>query len=84
MDIGFTGPQSRNTRHEADFLPPDKVNVFVMRAESNVFCFMLEQWQEKTRALKQGMMQELLTGRVRLVQGTEGTRVTFDAEARYG
>jgi len=27
----------------------------------------LEQKQAKTRALKQGMMQELLTGRVRLV-----------------
>ena len=28
---------------------------------------MLEQRQAKTRALKQGMMQELLTGRTRLV-----------------
>jgi type I restriction enzyme S subunit len=27
----------------------------------------LEQRREKTRALKQGMMQELLTGRTRLV-----------------
>jgi type I restriction enzyme S subunit len=27
----------------------------------------LEQWRDKTRALKQGMMQELLTGRTRLV-----------------
>jgi type I restriction enzyme S subunit len=27
----------------------------------------LEQRRDKTRALKQGMMQELLTGRVRLV-----------------
>jgi type I restriction enzyme S subunit len=30
---------------------------------------MLETRREKTRALKQGMMQELLTGRIRLVQG---------------
>ena len=29
----------------------------------------LEQRQEKTRMLKQGMMQELLTGRIRLVKG---------------
>jgi len=27
----------------------------------------LEQQRDKTRALKQGMMQELLTGRIRLV-----------------
>lgn len=27
----------------------------------------LEQWREKTRVLEQGMMQELLTGRTRLV-----------------
>jgi type I restriction enzyme, S subunit len=31
----------------------------------------LEARREKTRALKQGMMQELLTGRIRLVQGAE-------------
>jgi type I restriction enzyme S subunit len=30
----------------------------------------LEQRREKTRALKQAMMQELLTGRTRLVQFT--------------
>ena len=29
----------------------------------------LEQRREKTRALKQGMMQELLTGKTRLVTG---------------
>ena len=28
---------------------------------------LLEQQRDKTRALKQGMMQELLTGRIRLV-----------------
>lgn len=22
MDIGFTGPETRNTRHEAEFYPP--------------------------------------------------------------
>jgi type I restriction enzyme S subunit len=31
----------------------------------------LEARREKTRALKQGMMQELLTGRIRLVKGAE-------------
>lgn len=31
----------------------------------------LEQRREKTRALKQAMMQELLTGRTRLVSGAE-------------
>jgi type I restriction enzyme S subunit len=33
----------------------------------------LEQRREKTRALKQAMMQELLTGRTRLVAGAEVT-----------
>jgi hypothetical protein len=32
-----------------------------------------EQRRDKTRALKQGMMQELLTGRVRLVDSGELT-----------
>lgn len=32
---------------------------------------LLENRREKTRSLKQGMMQELLTGRIRLVQGVE-------------
>ena len=32
----------------------------------------LEQRREKTRALKQGMMQELLTGRTRLVRPENG------------
>jgi type I restriction enzyme S subunit len=27
-----------------------------------------DQWREKTRALKQAMMQELLTGKTRLVE----------------
>jgi type I restriction enzyme, S subunit len=31
----------------------------------------LEQRREKTRALKQGMMQELLTGRTRLISPKE-------------
>ena len=30
---------------------------------------MLEKRRHKTNSLKQGMMQELLTGRIRLVQG---------------
>ena len=34
----------------------------------------LEQRREKTRALKQAMMQELLTGRTRLVSPAAGMR----------
>ena len=34
----------------------------------------LEQRREKTRALKQAMMQELLTGRTRLVSPDAGTK----------
>lgn len=33
----------------------------------------MEQRREKTRALKQGMMQELLTGRIRLVPPQRAT-----------
>jgi len=32
----------------------------------------LEQRREKTRSLKQGMMQELLTGKTRLVESVAG------------
>lgn len=36
----------------------------------------LEDRRDKTRALKQGMMQELLTGRIRLVLKRPGTHLT--------
>lgn len=35
----------------------------------------LEQWREKTRALKQAMMQELLTGRIRLLPNSSSATV---------
>jgi len=43
----------------------------------------LEQRRDKTRALKQGMMQELLTGRVRLVENGE-LRVESERLAESG
>lgn len=27
MDIGFTGTEARNTRHEAEFIPSDEITV---------------------------------------------------------
>lgn len=71
MDIGFTGQKARNTRHEAEFCPPARV---VCHAGGGCQpprlawkLAVLEQRREKPRALKQAMMQELLTGRARLV-----------------
>ena len=40
----------------------------------------LEQRRDKTRAIKQGMMQQLLTGRVRLSESRIGTDYTDDAD----
>jgi len=37
------------------------------RVTQNRVIALMAQWREKTRALKQAMMQELLTGRIRLV-----------------
>jgi type I restriction enzyme, S subunit len=37
----------------------------------------LEQQRDKTRALKQGMMQQLLTGRIRLVEGNSSDRLAL-------
>jgi type I restriction enzyme S subunit len=41
--------------------------ITLVLTERGVELAVLEQRQEKTRALKQAMMQELLTGRTRLV-----------------
>jgi len=31
MDIGFAGTETRNTRHEAEFHPPDGVEVYKLK-----------------------------------------------------
>ena len=41
----------------------------------------LEQRRDKTRAIKQGMMQLLLTGRVRLVESEVGSERSKDTES---
>ncbi len=46
---------------------PEQTAIATVLSEMDVELVALEQRREKTRALKQGMMQELLTGRTRLV-----------------
>lgn len=46
---------------------PEQAAIAEVLSEMDAELASLEQRREKTRALKQGMMQELLTGRTRLV-----------------
>ncbi len=46
---------------------PEQTAIAAVLTEMDAELALLEQRQAKTRALKQGMMQELLTGRARLV-----------------
>ena len=46
---------------------PEQTAIAGVLSEMDAELAVLEQRQAKTRALKQGMMQELLTGRTRLV-----------------
>jgi type I restriction enzyme S subunit len=46
---------------------PEQTAIAEVLTEMDGELAVLEQRREKTRALKQGMMQELLTGRTRLV-----------------
>jgi type I restriction enzyme, S subunit len=50
-------------------IPPlaEQTTIAGVLSEMDAELAALEQRREKTRALKQGMMQELLTGRVRLI-----------------
>jgi len=47
--------------------PPEQTAIAAVLTEMDAELAALEQRLAKTRALKQGMMQELLTGRTRLV-----------------
>jgi type I restriction enzyme S subunit len=47
--------------------PAEQTAIASVLSEMDAELAGLEQRREKTRALKQGMMQELLTGRTRLV-----------------
>ena len=54
-------------------LPPEKTEqaaIAAVLSDMDAELAALEQRREKTRALKQAMMQELLTGRTRLVPPT--------------
>ena len=55
---------------QAHRLPPvpEQTAIAEVLTEMDAELAALEQRREKTRALKQAMMQELLTGRTRLVQ----------------
>ena len=46
---------------------PEQTAIAAVLTEMDTELTLLEQRQTKTRALKQGMMQELLTGRIRLI-----------------
>ena len=46
---------------------PEQIAIAAQLSDIDAELAALEQRREKTRALKQGMMQELLTGRTRLV-----------------
>jgi type I restriction enzyme, S subunit len=55
-------------------LPPtveEQAAIAAILSDMDIEIAALEARREKTLALKQGMMQELLTGRIRLVQGAE-------------
>ena len=60
---------SKDVRNlEIPFPPfPEQIAIAAVLSEMDAELAALEQRREKTRALKQGMMQELLTGRTRLV-----------------
>jgi type I restriction enzyme S subunit len=46
---------------------PEQTAIAAVLSDMDAELAALEQRRDKTRALKQGMMQELLTGRIRLV-----------------
>lgn len=50
-----------------EHLLPEQTAIASILSEMDAELASLEQRREKTRALKQGMMRELLTGRTRLV-----------------
>ena len=57
------------TDQEIPFPPlPEQTAIATVLSDMDLELAALEQRREKTRALKQGMMQELLTGRTRLVE----------------
>lgn len=52
--------------------PSEQAAIAAVLADMDAELAALEARRDKTRALKQGMMQELLTGRIRLVTATRG------------
>jgi type I restriction enzyme, S subunit len=48
--------------------PPEQIAIAEVLTEMDMELAALEQRRDKTRAVKQGMMQQLLTGRIRLVK----------------
>ena len=53
---------------------PEQTAIAEVLSDMDAELAALEQRREKTRALKQAMMQELLTGRTRLVSPDAGTK----------
>jgi len=47
--------------------PPEQTAIAAVLSDMDAEIAALEAQRDKTRTLKQGMMQELLTGRIRLV-----------------
>jgi type I restriction enzyme S subunit len=48
---------------------PEQTAIAAVLSDMDAELAALEARRDKTRALKQGMMQELLTGRIRLISG---------------
>jgi len=50
---------------------PEQSAIAAILSDMDAKIAALESWLAKTRSIKQGMMQELLTGRIRLVDGAK-------------
>ena len=60
-------------QHLASYPPlPEQIAIATVLSDMDAEIAALERRRDKTRAIKQGMMQQLLTGRVRLVSAQEG------------
>ena len=79
LDLRLAGSSINNLKpsdlHEMEFdLPPlpEQRAIATVLLDKDAEIAALERRREKTNLIKQGMMQELLTGRIRLVDPTQG------------
>lgn len=79
---GTTGSHQRVTPSDAMKInlrvPPEadeQIAIATVLSDMDAEIVALERRRDKTRAIKQGMMQQLLTGRIRLVEPTRGAHI---------